>query len=310
VTHVAELSTTVLRNRIAWGIPVAVRASGAALSLVFVLILRARGDVEPAHFLCAVAAGSAIANGMLYLACRAHLPRREPRDVPWLAILIAAAPLGFASLCQQAYFYADNLFVRALRGEAELGAYNVGVRILSVSIMVALYASQASLPWLAREHASGRLGEAVARLAQPLFAGAGLAAGLAAPWTHELLGLFGSHVSVAAPSLRWLLGAVAVIHVGAAFTTALVAAGSGRSMLGIAVAALALNLVANAVLIPRMGLEGAGAATLLTEVAVAGGAALVLARGGARIGTRAWAWLGGPAAFVAGTLISTALRRA
>jgi hypothetical protein len=49
-------------------------------------------------------------------------------------------------LCQQAYFYADNLFVRALRGEAELGAYNVGVRILSVLIMVALYASQASLP--------------------------------------------------------------------------------------------------------------------------------------------------------------------
>jgi hypothetical protein len=35
----------------------------------------------------------------------------------------------------------------------------------------------------------------------------------------------------------------------------------------------------------------------------------VLARGGARIGTRAWAWLGGPAGFVVGALISTALRR-
>jgi len=310
VTHVAELSTVVLRNRIAWGIPVALRAIAATTSLTFVLLLRATGDREPAHYLCAVAAGSAIANGLLYVACRRHLPARKATEVPWASVLAAAAPLGFASLCQQAYFYADNLFVRAMRGEAELGAYNVGVRILSMTIMVALYASQAALPWLAREHAAGRVGEAVARLAQPLFLGAGLAAGLAAPWSAELLGLFGPHVAIAAPSLKWLLGAVAVIHVGAAFTTALVAAGLARSMLGIAVVALALNLAANALLIPRMGLEGAGAATLLTEVAVAAGAALVLARGGARIGLRAWAWLGGPLGFALGTLVSTALRRA
>jgi O-antigen/teichoic acid export membrane protein len=309
VTHVAELSTVVLRNRIAWGIPVALRAVAATMSLAFVLALRATGDREPAHFLCAVAAGSALANGLLYLACRRHLPRRPADEVPWASILAAAAPLGFASLCQQAYFYADNLFVRALRGESELGAYNVGVRILSVAIMVALYASQAALPWFAREHAAGRLGEAVARLGQPLFAAAGLAAGLAAPWTAELLGLFGPHFATAAESTRWLFGAVAVIHVGAVTTTALVAAGRGRSILGIAAIGLALNLAANALLIPRFGLEGAGMATLVTEIAVSLGAGWVLARGGANAAWRGWGWCVGPIAFAAGIAVSSAIHR-
>jgi O-antigen/teichoic acid export membrane protein len=304
VTHVAELSTTVFRNRIAWEVPVAMRAIAGGMSLAFVLLLRSTGDREPAHFLCAVAAGSALANGMLYLACRRHLPRRRPEFVPWLPILRAVLPLGLASLCQQAYFYADNLFVRALRSDAELGAYNVGVRVLSVLIMVALYASQASLPWLAREHAAGRLGEAAAKLGQPLFALAGLGAGLLAPWADELLGLFGPHMEVAAPSLRWLLAAVAVIHAGACLTTALVAAGRGRSMLGIALAALALNLAANAALVPRLGIEGAGIATLLTELCVAVLAGVVLHRAGAHAGAHAWAWLGGPLGFALGWFAS------
>ncbi|MCY2962010.1 MAG: oligosaccharide flippase family protein [Planctomycetota bacterium] len=307
VTHVAELSTVVLRNRIAWGIPVGLRAVAATTSFLFVLALRATGDHEPAHYLCAVAAGSAIANGLLYLACRRHLPARAATEVPWASVLAAAAPLGFASLCQQAYFYADNLFVRAMRGEAELGAYNVGVRILSMTIMVALYASQAALPWLARQHSAGRLGESAARLGQPLFAAAGLVAGLAAPWAAQILGLFGAHVAIAGPSLRWLFGAVAVIHAGAVLTTSLVAAGRGRSMLGIAAIGLALNLAANSILIPRFGIEGAGMATLITEISVAVGAAWVLARTGARAAWRAWGWIGGPVGFAAGFAASAAI---
>ena len=307
VTHVAELSTVVLRNRIAWGIPVALRAIAATTSLTFVLLLRATGDREPAHYLCAVAAGSAIANGLLYVACRRHLPARKATEVPWASVLAAAAPLGFASLCQQAYFYADNLFVRAMRGEAELGAYNVGVRILSMTIMVALYASQAALPWLAREHAAGRLGESVARLGQPLFAAAGLVTGLVAPFSAWILGLFGEHATIAAPSLRWLFGAVAVIHAGAVLTTALVAAGRGGSMLGIAATGLALNLAANSILIPRFGIEGAAIATLATEIVVAVGAAWVLSRTGVRATWRAWGWLGGPIGFALGFAVAAAI---
>lgn len=61
-------------------------------------------------------------------------------------LFLAALPLGVASLCQQAYFYVDNLFVRPICGAGELGRYNTGVRVMSYGIMVAIYATQAALP--------------------------------------------------------------------------------------------------------------------------------------------------------------------
>jgi PST family polysaccharide transporter len=312
VTHVLELSTVVLRNRIAWGIPVALRAIASALSLAFVLALRAAGESEPARYICAVAAGSALANVLLYLACRAHLPRRRASAIPLKSFFLAAAPLGLASLCQQAYFYVDNLFVRSICGTEELGRYNIGVRVMSYSIMVAIYSGQAALPWLARAHARGELGQAVGGFVPRLFALAALAAGLAAPWAGELLALFGEPFRAAAPSLRWLLVAGAFVYAGAGLMTALVASGGARSILAIALAALGVNLLANTLLVPRFASEGAGMATALTEAAVVAGALIALRRGGARgmLSERPLLWALAPLAFAAGWLASGALHAA
>ncbi len=312
VTHVLELSTVVLRNRIAWGIPVALRALAAALSLGFVLALRSAGETEPARYICAVAAGSALANVLLYLACRRHLPARAARSIPLRGFFLAAAPLGIASLCQQAYFYVDNLFVRSLCGTAELGRYNIGVRVMSYSIMVAIYSGQAALPWLARAHARGELGQAVGGFVPRLFALAALGAGLAAPWSGELLALFGEPFRAAAPSLRWLLVASAFVYAGAGLMTALVAAGSARSILVIALAALGVNLLGNALLVPRFASEGAGMATALTEAAVVAGALLALRRRGAHgmLAERPLLWAGAALCFGAGWFASGALRSA
>ena len=307
VTHVFELSSTVFRNKIAWGVPVLMRAAASTMSLAFVLALVARGDTEPAHYLCGVAFGSAIANGMLHLASRKHLPRERAPDVPILEVLKAAIPLGLAVLFQQAYFWADNVFVRAICGAEPLGGYNVGVRVMSMSIMVALFASQAALPWLAREHAAGRLTEAVTKLSQPLFALAGLGAGLLDPWAERILGIFGKGYENAGPSLRWLFAATAVIYAGSGLMTALVAAGRTRSILAIAATGLATNLIANSVLVPTKGIVGAGIATLLTEAVVTIGANVALARMGVRpfSGGRGLRWLAGPVLFAVGAWISS-----
>jgi O-antigen/teichoic acid export membrane protein len=158
-----------------------------------------------------------------------------------------------------------------------------------------------------REHHAGRLGASVTKLAQPLFALAGLGCGLLAPWTGLLLGFFGDRFEGAGPTLRWLLGAVTAIYAGAALMTALVAAGRMRSILGIAAAALGVNVIANFVLVPRLGIEGAGIATLVTEGFVVLGGIFVLHR--ARIdvfgGARALWWLGGPLGFAIGWWISS-----
>lgn len=309
VTHVMELSATVFRNRIAWGIPVAMRAIAAALSLTFVLVLYSTGERSPAKYLFAVALGSASANFLLHWASRKHMPRARAEVVPVREILVLALPLGIASLCQQAYFYIDNVFVRAMLGPEPLGHYNIGVRVMSYGIMVAIYATQAALPWLARRFAAGDLDVAIVKLSQPLFALAGLGAGLVWPWTEEVLSLFGPGFEQAGPSLRWLLAATATVYAGSGLMTALVASAQMRAILVIAAAALLVNVGMNTVLIPRMGVAGAGAATLVTEITVVLGAAIALARIGVSVfrGARTFGWLGGPVCFALAAALSSLL---
>ena len=309
VTHALELSATVFKNRIAWGVPVAVRVFASTLALVIVLSMAYSGVHDPALLLLGQVAGHSTANLALHLAARSHLPARRAVSVAVRPLLHAALPLGLAGLCQQAYFYLDNLFVRAIEGEVPLGHYNVGVRILSYTIMVAVYASLASLPWLSRRHAEGRLAEASAALVQPLFALAGLGAGLLMPWTELLLSFFGEGFEAAGPSLRWLLGATTIIYAGSGLMTAVVATGRTRAMLGIAAAGLALNVAGNAVLVPARGIEGAAIATLATELLVALLAAWALHRDGVRVlaAGRRWTWLGGPALLALGWWLSSYL---
>jgi len=309
VTHVLELSATVFRNRIAWGVPVAVRAFASGASLAFVLLFLNLDVHEPGLFLCAVALGSASANFVLHFASRRHLPRERATEVPWKPILLAAAPLGLAGVFQQTYFYVDNVFIRALVGEEPLGHYNVGMRLMSICIMVAVYAGLVSLPWFKREHAAGRLGAAVARLGQPLFAMAGLGVGLLLPWSAELLRIFGEEFTEATSSLRWLLGAAAMVYLGAVLMNALVATGRTRRVLLVAAAGLALNLLGNAWLVPRDGIEGAAIATFATELLVVVGAAWLLVRSGAGslLGPTPVRWLGGPVLFAITLFVSSGL---
>jgi len=180
---------------------------------------------------------------------------------------------------------------------------------MSLSIMVGVYAALVALPWLRRKYSAGQLGFAIARLAQPLFALSALLTGALAPWSGNLLRIFGQEFTDASHSLRWLLGASALVYVGAPAMTALVAIGRTGSVLRVAGFGLLLNLVGNALLVPRIGMDGAAMTTCATEASVVLGAFLCLKRLGVSSlgGTRPWAWAAGPFLFGAGWLLSGAL---
>jgi O-antigen/teichoic acid export membrane protein len=310
LTHALELTVIPLLNRIAWGLPVAARAVSSVMQLVNVAVLVQAGGREPAAYLLAVALGSASGNVILHLAARRHLPPADaaPRE-PVLEFLRAALPLGLSAICAQTYFYVDNVYIRAIEGDVALGHYNVAVRFMAWTIMLAQYVTHTSLPWLTRRHQAGALGPAVDRLGPPLFALAGLGAGALAPWSAHLLSLFGQEFTAAAPSLGWLFAAAAVIYAGALFGTANVALGNRMvALLWISAGGVALNCAGNAWAVPRFGIEGAAAATFATELFVALAHASVLARSGAwRPGSRALAWAGGPIGFALGWWLSSAL---
>jgi O-antigen/teichoic acid export membrane protein len=284
VTHALELSTTVFHNRIAWGVPVAVRAAASGLSLAGVALLAARDETRPALYLVAVAAGSTLGNLLLHASARGLLARDRTARTQPVALgpfLRAALPLGLAGLCAQTYFYVDNLFIRAWCGDAELGLYNLAVRFLSALIMLAQYASLSALPWFTRAHARGELGAALTRLAAPSFLLACLAVGAVWSMGDTLLYLFGPEFVGASNALHWLLGAVLAIYLGSLALTAVVSTGSVRAPLAIAAIGLALNVALNALWVPRYGIDGAAAATLATETWVAAGALFALR--GARV---------------------------
>ena len=304
VTHVLELSATVFRNRIDWVVPVRMRSIASGLSLLNVVALYAFDVERPALYLIAVAAGSAVANVLLHRAALPHLPRETPAGPPERGVFEEALPLGISALCAQTYFYVDNLFIHEFRGEEELGHYNVAVRAMSWTIMLAQYTSLTVLPWLRRRQVAGELGPALAKLTTPLFALAGLACGLLWPWTSELLELFKSGFGAAGASLRWLLGATVAIYAGSILVTAVVALGRNMAMLWIALGGVVLNVAANFWAVPALGIEGAGMTTFATEAFVALAAAFTLWREGIPLGP-AWRWLGGPLLFALGAWCSS-----
>jgi O-antigen/teichoic acid export membrane protein len=306
VTHVLELSATVFRNQLDWSVPVKMRSIASALSLANVAVLHACGVERPAFFLVGVAAGSAVANVLLHRAALPHLPKPAGPVEPERGLFAEALPLGLAALCAQTYFYVDNLFVRAWCDDTALGHYNVAVRVMSWTIMLAQYTSLTALPWLRRRHLAGELGPALSQLAPPLFALAGLACGALWPWTERLLELFAPGFGAAGASLRWLLGATVAIYAGSILLTAVVALGRNVAMLWISAAGVVLNVAANFWAVPRLGIEGAGLTTFATEAFVALAAAFTLVRLGVGLGPW-WRWLGGPAAFAVGAGLSSLL---
>jgi O-antigen/teichoic acid export membrane protein len=314
-THALELSAVVFKNRIAWGVPVVIRAAAATLRLGFVVALWFFGVQSAALFLLGTAAGSSIANFLLHRAARPWIPRPTIPIVPARGVLREALPLGIALICQQLYFYVDNLFVREIEGDLALGLYNGAVRIMSFLIMAATYAGSAALPWLVARAKAGDLGTASARLAQPLGVAAGVGLGCLWPWSEELLRLvLGDAFAVAAPSLKWLVLATASVYLGAPLFTAVVAGrgpGAVLSVAGIALGALLVNVVGNSFLVPRLGIEGAALATFATESAVVLFSLVALARGGARpLSVRPVLWLLVPAAFALSAWLSSLLRSA
>ncbi|MDG1499706.1 MAG: oligosaccharide flippase family protein [Planctomycetota bacterium] len=310
MSHALELSTVPFKNRIDWRMPVTARLMANTLRMGLVLTLYFADVRTAAPYVLATALGSSTANFMIHFAARHELrslPGKGLPAIPWRPFLAKAAPLGMAGLAQQGYFYIDNLFVRPIAGETELGYYNASVRLLSFAIMIAQYASLSAMPWFTREHEEARLGQAVSRLGQPLFFCAALGAGLVIPHSAAVLGLiFKPEFNAAGSSLAWLLGAMAVIYFGALHLTALVSTGHTKTVSAITLLALGINVVGNALLVPRLGIEGAAIATVATETVVAITAAIALARMGVlTLAVRPLRWAAAPAAFAIAFYLSS-----
>lgn len=155
----------------------------------------------------------------------------------------------------------DLFLIQYFIDEAAVGTYRVAVNFADMMQRLPDVAGAVLLAKVVREEDTGRLSLRVARgiLAFSLLAALGL--WLLGPWLIALL--FPAYTAAYAP-LLWLLPGLIFLGVGSVFNTKLAGMGYPPITQWAPGVAFVANLLLNAYLIPRMGLEGAALATSLS----------------------------------------------
>jgi len=226
---------------------------------------------------------AALALGELAVAALLRVEAGSLPHVPWSeslregrTIALAALPLAGAFIANEVAGSLDVLLLKALRTSEETGLYALASRPLQLLEPMPRLLLWSIFPILSRRAAEGDA-EGVARAHRTTLAALSLAAAplaaLAALTGPELLGfLFDPRYEAAGRPLVLLAFGGALGFLAAPAESALVALGHTRRNLVASLGALAVNVAANVVLIPRWGMLGAAWAwvgTSATQVVLA-----------------------------------------
>lgn len=214
---------------------------------------------------------ASLATALLVLALtRLQVGATSPRPGTEGRSLGVALPFALISILSMINGRADQLIVGALLGATEAGIYTVAMRSAQFVSFPLLVANTIIAPILAAAHQNGDRGkmERLLRISSRLTLLVAMPIGLVPIlFGSELLGLvFGPSFSAGAPVLAILAGAQ-VLNV-AFGSVALVLKMCNLEWLvavGIGLAAM-LNIALNIALIPRLGIEGAALASLISLV--------------------------------------------
>lgn len=185
-----------------------------------------------------------------------------------IPVLHSARPLALHALLGLVMFNADVLFLRGFHGAAAVGVYVAIYAPVSFFLNVGVTYYHSLLPALARAHGEGRVDRTTFQLGvrQVLALGIPVAVGGMLVADSLLKTLYGPEYLVGGPALGLLLLSLPVALIRNVGQAGLVASDRHPLVLAASVRGAALNLVLNALLIPRWGLLGAASATFGTEL--------------------------------------------
>lgn len=216
--------------------------------------------------------GVAAAGGAIAVLRRRYGLLRGPdvlaRDAGLARSVIAEGlPLWAITAVSLLYSKADILLMRVFVGTVEIGAYSAADKVFEGLTIVPGIVLAAMFPPLARAYGNREAQRRWALLLSAVLLGTGLTAGavLAAGSVPIVSALYGSGFARAASSLRILGLAAPSMFLNYGLTHILIARNLERRSLLFAGLALAVNLGANLLLLPRIGAMGAAWATMATE---------------------------------------------
>ena len=185
------------------------------------------------------------------------------------SLLKEAVPLALTLFFSFVYFRIDQVMLRVMRSEAELGWYSAAYRLLEVVVVVPSVLMLIALPGLSRlyKESSSRLGEVSRQLVMMLFSAGMAVAVVGALVAPKIVLLFGKQfVGESARALSILIWTAIPIFCNFVLTTVLIAIGKQTKIVICFVVGSVANIGLNLVLIPRYGYAGAAAATVATEL--------------------------------------------
>ena len=249
---------------------------------VLLLLLGLLAVSGATNWFAADAVGVNVAATAVALVIALVLARRQTRAVRagvapvnevkvWLA---GALPFLMLAGAQVVNYYADLMMLTYMTSPRDAGLYRAAVQVADGMGMVLFAIAAAITPTLVALQTSGdwsrirRLLVASHRVGTVLVAGIALAVWAFAPEVLELL--YGAPYAAGSGALRLLV-------IGKAMYSTVAFGGVALSMLGeagaasrITAGAVVLNVSLNALLIPRAGINGAAAATLISEFVLSG----------------------------------------
>lgn len=199
----------------------------------------------------------------------------------WKPMLIEAIPLSIGYALIQMTAKVDILLLSKMDTLNSVGLYSVGYKFSDFVLVAGLAVSTPFMTLLVSAWPDdSNAFVAATRRSMGIIAGLG-ALGIAVFWpcATPLLGLlYGSRFEAAGLATNLLVTGAVMAGLSQIGMLALVSAGKHRSYPWLALIALGLNVGLNFVFIPWLSYTGAAYVTLITEVAIAGGIALILRR--------------------------------
>jgi O-antigen/teichoic acid export membrane protein len=225
-------------------------------------------DAGPVAVAAGFAAGMVLEDVFALLLLRPRLGAIPDRQSGrWREVVGAAVPLGTILVVNGLYFKTPALLLSVLATDRDVALYGVAYKAFEVLFALPGFVMVTLLPELARLDAGEPRFNAIV---QKAFTAMTLLAlpivGMALCGTEMMRVLGGSQYGEAGGLLAFILAAVTLACVQGVFGYTLVSQGRQGVLLKVSLTVLAVNVAANLILIPTLGLTGASIALLSSEV--------------------------------------------